>query len=140
MTANDLPPDFAKIPLDSPKATVLASVPGTPESKEALIANSIPQTATITRSEAKLTVQYDGEATFVPIQGTSMTYAKNTSAAGHQGFRQQLLLRRSWRVVQGADAARAVARGRHSAGGDLHHSAEFAAVLRHLREGLRLDA
>ena len=75
-----IPPDFAKIPTDNPKATVLASVPGTPESKEALIANSIPQTATITRSEAKLTVQYDGEAAFIPIQGTSMQYAKNTSA------------------------------------------------------------
>lgn len=76
-----LPPDLARIPTDNPKATVLASVPGTLESKEALIANSIPQTATITRSEAKLTVQYDGEATFIPIQGTSMQYAKNTSAA-----------------------------------------------------------
>ncbi len=76
-----LPPDFAKIPLDNPKSTVLASVPGTPQSKEALIANSIPQTATITRAEAKLTVQYDGEATFIPIQGTSMQYAKNTTAA-----------------------------------------------------------
>jgi len=77
----DLPSDFAKIPENSPKASVLASVPGTPQAKEGLIANSIPQTATITRSEAKLTVQYDGEATFVPIEGTSMTYAKNTSAA-----------------------------------------------------------
>jgi hypothetical protein len=77
----DMPANFAKIPLSSPKSTVLASVPGTPQSKEALIANSIPQTATITRSEAKVTVQYDGEATFVPIQGTSMSYAKNTSAA-----------------------------------------------------------
>ena len=76
----ELPPDFAKIPTDNPKATVLASVTGTPQSKEALIANAIPQTATITRSEAKLTVQYDGEATFVPIEGTSMTYANNTSA------------------------------------------------------------
>src|SRR5208283_618771 len=72
---------FAKIPLDNPKSTVLASVPGTPQAKEALIANSIPQTASITRSEAKLTVQYDGEATFVPIEATSMTYAKNTRAA-----------------------------------------------------------
>ncbi len=80
VNGDDLPPDFAKIPLDNPKSTVLASVPGTPQAKEALIANSIPQTASITRSEAKLTVQYDGEATFVPIQGTSMSYAKNTSA------------------------------------------------------------
>ena len=81
VNASAMPPEFAKIPLDSPKATVLASVPGTPQAKEALIANSIPQTATITRSEAKLTVQYDGEATFIPVQGTSMEYGKNTSAA-----------------------------------------------------------
>ncbi len=77
----DLPSDFARIPLDNSKATVLASVPATPQAKEALIANSIPQTATITRAEAKLTVQYDGEATFIPIEGTSMQYGKNTSAA-----------------------------------------------------------
>ena len=64
-----------------PKSTVLASVPGTPESKEALIANSIPQTATITRSEAKLTVQYDGDAKFAPVEGTPLNYATNTSAS-----------------------------------------------------------
>jgi hypothetical protein len=81
VAGNELPPDFAKIPIDNPKATVLASVPGTPEAKEALIANSIPQTATITRSEAKVTVQYDGEPIFAPIEGTAMEYASNTSAA-----------------------------------------------------------
>jgi hypothetical protein len=79
--AAEMPSEFAKIPESSPKATVLASVPDTPQAKEGIIANSIPQTATITRSEAKLTVQYDGEATFVPVEGTTMTYAKNTSAA-----------------------------------------------------------
>ena len=77
----ELPSDFANIPATSPKATVLASVPGTYESKEAVIANSVPQTATITRSEAKLTVQYDGSPMFLPIEGTSMQYARNTSAA-----------------------------------------------------------
>lgn len=76
----DMPPDFAKIPETNPKATVLASVPGTPQAQEGLIANSIPQTATITRSEAKLTVVYDGQPDFVPIESTSMFYAKNTSA------------------------------------------------------------
>lgn len=81
VNGKDLPPDFARIPADNPKATVLASVPATPASEEALIANSIPQTATITRSEAKLTVQYDGKATFAPIEGTTMEYASNTSAA-----------------------------------------------------------
>lgn len=76
---SSIPAEFAKIPADSPKASVLVSVPGTPQAEEALIANSIPQTATITRTEAKLTVVYDGEATFVPITGTTMQYARNTS-------------------------------------------------------------
>ena len=43
VAGTNLPPDFAKIPLDNPKSTVLASVPGTPQAKEALIANSIPR-------------------------------------------------------------------------------------------------
>ena len=81
ITEADMPPDFAKIPTDNPKVIVLASVPGTPQAKEALIANAIPQTATITRSEAKLTVQYDGEPTFATMEGTTMSYAKNTSAS-----------------------------------------------------------
>jgi hypothetical protein len=80
VNGKELPADFAKIPSENPKSTVLATVPDTPQSREALIANSIPQTATITRSEAKLTVKYDGDPTFVPIEGTSLQYAKNTSA------------------------------------------------------------
>jgi len=76
---SSIPAKFAKIPTESPKASVLVSVPGTPQAEEALIANSIPQTATITRSQAKLTVVYDGEATFIPITGTTMNYARNTS-------------------------------------------------------------
>ena len=81
VSATELPTQFGNIPIDSPKATVLASVHGTPQSKEALIANSIPQTATITRAEAKLTVEFDGEPMFAPIEGTDLQYARNTSAA-----------------------------------------------------------
>jgi hypothetical protein len=81
VNSSEMPADFAKIPKDSPKGAVLASVAGTPEANEALIANSIPQTATITRSEAKLTVEYDGDVKFAPIEGTSLSYASNTSAA-----------------------------------------------------------
>ena len=75
----ELPPDFAKIPEDSPKAGVLASVPGTPPAKEALIANTIPQTATITRNEAKLEVRYDGDPELRQIESTGLQYAVNTS-------------------------------------------------------------
>ena len=76
--ADALPPVFANIPEDSPKAGVLASVPGTGPAKEALIANSIPQTATISRSETHLDVKYDGEPQFKPIKGTELQYAVNT--------------------------------------------------------------
>ncbi|HKY43598.1 MAG TPA: hypothetical protein VJM50_10920, partial [Pyrinomonadaceae bacterium] len=59
-----LPADFARIPAFHEKAAVLVSVPGTPQAKEALIANAIPQTATITRSAASMTVSYDGSPQF----------------------------------------------------------------------------
>jgi len=58
---------------------VLVSIPGTEQAKEAVIANEIPQTATINRSEAKLDVAYDGTPQFKPIAGTNMEYATNTS-------------------------------------------------------------
>ena len=79
VNANSLPDGFAKIPESSPKAGVLASIPGTPAAKEAIIANSIPQTATITRSEAQLQVRYDGDPQFKNIEGTDLQYATNTA-------------------------------------------------------------
>ena len=74
-----LPEKFAAIPESSPKAGVLVSVPGTGPAKEALIANSIPQTATITRNEAQLKVKYDGDPQFKNIEGTDLQYAVNTA-------------------------------------------------------------
>lgn len=74
-----LPAEFAKIPPDSDKSGVLASIPGTPESREALIANDIPQTASVNKSQAKLTVAYDGAPQFAPIEGTQLQYARNTA-------------------------------------------------------------
>jgi len=74
-----VPRDFAHISPESPKGHVLASIPGTEQAREALIANEIPQTATVRRNEAKLNVRYDGEPQFRPIEGTPMEYAVNTS-------------------------------------------------------------
>ncbi len=74
-----LPSAFAKIPESSPKAGVLASVPGTTPAQEALIANSIPQTAVITSAEARLEVKYDGDPQFEEITGTELQYAVNTA-------------------------------------------------------------
>jgi len=75
----NLPEKFAAIPESHPKAGVLASIPGTGPAKEALIANSIPQTATITRSEAHLKVEYDGDPQFKNIEGADLQYAVNTA-------------------------------------------------------------
>lgn len=74
-----LPADFAKIPIAHKKAAVLVSVPGTPQAKEALIANNIPQTATITRSAASLSVSFDGTPQFRAIENTTLMYAVNAS-------------------------------------------------------------
>jgi len=79
VSGEKLPADFSQIPTTHAKAAVLVSVPGTPQAKEALIANAIPQTATITRSAASLDVNFDGSPQFKPIESTTLSYATNTS-------------------------------------------------------------
>lgn len=81
-----LPRDFARISPESPKGHVLASIPGTEQAHEAVIANQIPQTATVRRSEAKLNIKYSGPPEFRPIAGTEMEYTINTKRthSGHE--------------------------------------------------------
>ena len=77
VAANALPPDFAKIPADHVAGDVLSSVAGTPQAETALVDNSMPRTATVNRQQATLTVVYDGEPRFQPIEGTALRYAVN---------------------------------------------------------------
>jgi hypothetical protein len=80
VAANALPADFAKIPKDSPAGAVLASVAGTPQAQEALIANSIPQSATISlASPPTFTPSFDGVPQYGQIQGTTLQYVVNSS-------------------------------------------------------------
>jgi hypothetical protein len=72
----DLPDEFAKILPTTPQGAVLASVPGTPQAELALVADSVPTTATVSRSTT-IEVTYDGEPQFKPIEGTAMSYAVN---------------------------------------------------------------
>jgi hypothetical protein len=105
-----LPGDFARIPVDSPKGHVLASIPGTEQAREAIIANQIPQTATVQRSEARLDVQYDGPPQFHPIEGTDMEYAINTSAEVlHAAGRYYAVQHGVWFVANSAQGPWAVA-------------------------------
>jgi hypothetical protein len=76
---DQLPAAFAEIPPDSDLGRVRASVAGTTEAEEAVLDMAVPQTATISRSEATLTVEYDGEPQFKPIEGTEVEYALNTA-------------------------------------------------------------
>ena len=73
-----LPPDFAKIPQESDMNTVLYAVPGTDAARDAVMDAQVPQTATVERSKASLTIVYDGDPKFEKIKGTKMTYAVNT--------------------------------------------------------------
>lgn len=82
VTPDALPADFAKIPDDSPKENVKASVAGTPQAEEALIANNIPQTAKVDRKLAQLAPpKYDGEPQLRVIDGTSLQYVANSPTA-----------------------------------------------------------
>jgi hypothetical protein len=77
---NQLPSDFKRISTSGPKANVLASIPGTPQAQEAVIANQIVETATVPRRDGPtLDVDYDGPPQFSPIEQTQLSYATNTS-------------------------------------------------------------
>jgi hypothetical protein len=73
-----LPEDFKQIPRTHPRAHVLSAVPGTREAEDAVLLAAIPRTAEVKRDEVKAEVQYVGTPQFVPIQGTTLAYAKNT--------------------------------------------------------------
>jgi hypothetical protein len=75
-----LPPDFARIPPASPAGVVLPSVAGTPQARAAVIANTIPQTATVPRTNGPtFAPDFDGAPRFAPIPGTTLTYVVNAS-------------------------------------------------------------
>lgn len=80
VAANALPPDFARIPPASHAGAVLPTVAGTPQAQEALISNSIPQTATVPlKNGPSFTPSFDGPPQYSPVAGTSLSYVVNSS-------------------------------------------------------------
>ncbi|HET9270499.1 MAG TPA: hypothetical protein VFO31_20120 [Vicinamibacterales bacterium] len=76
-----LPADFARIPPDHQMADVLVSVPGTQQAREAVIANQIPQTATVQRDVQPTPVAFDGgKPEWKAVDKTPLDYAPNTPA------------------------------------------------------------
>jgi hypothetical protein len=77
---NALPPDFARIPPQTPAGAVLPTVAGTPQAHEAAISNTIPQTATIPFTNGPtFTPNFDGPPQYLPIDGTPLSYVANSS-------------------------------------------------------------
>ena len=76
---NQLPSDFANIPDTSPKENVKASVPGTSQAEEALIANSIPQGTAVARTGQIQNPQVDGAVQLAAIEGTPLHYVLNSA-------------------------------------------------------------
>ncbi len=78
VASNALPADFARIPTTSLAAAVLPAVAGTPQAKEALVDNRIPQTAIVPLVNGPtFTATFDGAPKLAPIAGTTLTYALN---------------------------------------------------------------
>ena len=75
---DNLPDDFSKIPEDSDIADVRVSIPGTPEAEDALLEQTIPQTATVDRKSTTVEVKWDGDPKFEKIKDTEVSVAKNS--------------------------------------------------------------
>jgi hypothetical protein len=78
--ADELPPAFAAIPLDSDQAGSRVYVAGTEEAEEAVLDAQLPQTAAVERGTADIDVEYDGRPEFARVDGTDMVYARNTGS------------------------------------------------------------
>jgi hypothetical protein len=76
----NLPADFANIPISSPAARVLASVPGTDEAADAVMIAQIPTKIDVDpKAVPPVTITYSGDPKFVAIDGTTLYYAENTT-------------------------------------------------------------
>lgn len=76
--ATRLPTDFARLPADR-FAAVRASVPGTTEAEESVVAAQVPVLARIPR-QATVAVHWDGAPRFSAIPGTALAYATTSDA------------------------------------------------------------
>jgi hypothetical protein len=78
VAGKSLPPDFFKIPDDSPKENVKAAIPETAQAQEAVIANQIPHMATVYRAKVTFKPVINGAPDLKPVPGTSLMYVFNS--------------------------------------------------------------
>jgi hypothetical protein len=76
----NLPADFASIPETSPVADVLSAVPGTDQAADAVMIAQIPTKVDVDpKAIPPVTISYSGDPKFIAIDGTSLSYAQNTT-------------------------------------------------------------
>jgi hypothetical protein len=76
----NLPADFANIPESSPASAVLSAVPGTDQAADAVMIAQIPTKVDVDpKAVPPVTISYSGDPKFVVIDGTSLSYAQNTT-------------------------------------------------------------
>ena len=74
------PQSFRQIPADHPRASVRASIAGTPEAAKAVADAQVPQTAEVSRETEAPTVTYAGDdPDFEKIEGVDVYRATNTT-------------------------------------------------------------
>lgn len=79
---DQLPPGFARLQADGANGHVLPLVGGTPQARDAVLDDTIPQTAAIKRSGGTpISITYDGKPKFEAIEGIPTRYAVNTASA-----------------------------------------------------------
>ncbi len=75
----ELPEEFSGIPPESPKGHVLAAVPGSEEAQLAVLEAQIPRKASVSRDAGEgVSVVYQGDPEFVPIEGTDVQRVLNS--------------------------------------------------------------
>src|SRR5579863_1226959 len=75
-----LPADFTNIPESSPAASVLSAVPGTDQAADAVMIAQIPTKVDVDpKAVPPVTITYTGDPKFTAIDGTSLSYAQNTT-------------------------------------------------------------
>jgi uncharacterized membrane protein YgcG len=76
----NLPADFGNIPESSPVAPVLSAVPGTDQAADAVMIAQIPTKVDVDpKAVPPVTISYSGDPKFTTIDGTSLSYAQNTT-------------------------------------------------------------
>ena len=138
--ADHLPPDFANIPDTSPKENVKASVPGTEQATEALIANSIPQSTKVPRQHANAEPANRRPAELSADPRHAPLLCREQRHPHHRGESAILVCLSEWRLVCRTLGQWAVDARDLRAGRDLYHPARFAVALPDLCAGLWRDA